>query len=70
MELRVTDVALHDVVKQAVIEAIDERREFLRDVIEEEIEEVLLGKLIERNKESDLVPEERIMQTLAAKRAS
>ena len=53
-----------------MIEAIDERRDFLRDVIEEEIEDVLLGKLVERDKESGLVPEDRIMQTLAAKRAS
>ena len=55
------ETKLHDVLKQAVMEAIDEKREFFRSIIEDEIEDVLLGKLIERDSEG---PSPRIIGSI------
>ena len=66
MELSIEDLKLKDILKEAFIEAIQEREQYLRELIDEEIEDMVLAKLIERDKDSGLVDEAEVMKILKA----
>lgn len=55
---------LKDALKQAVIEALEERREFLRDIIAEALEDLGMAEAIREGLKSPLIAEGEVKRIL------
>lgn len=63
-----TQAALKDVVKQALIELIDERREAITSVLAEAIEDAALAAAIREGRKSAKVSKASVLKELKARR--
>ena len=52
-QVPVDDEKLKDLFKTAVLEVLEERREFLRDLIEETMEDIALARAIEEGQRTE-----------------
>ncbi len=64
MEWTVSEDRLRAVLKQAVIEVLEERADFLRELFVEILEDIALERAIEEGQATDLVPAEQIHAVL------
>ena len=60
MQSTVDPEQLKGLIKEALIEIIDERREMLRDLFEEVLEEIALSRAIEEGRRSEVVTREEV----------
>lgn len=63
----IDDVKLKKVLKSALFEAIDERREVFRDLFAEVIEDVALVRAIQEGESTKAVPKDHVMKALKGK---
>jgi hypothetical protein len=55
METPMNQDQLKDLIKSAVVEALEERRDLLREVVEEALEDVALARAIEEGESTELI---------------
>ena len=53
-----------EVLKQAVLEVLEERRDLIYDVLAEVMEDFALARAIQEGESSELVTREEVLQTL------
>ena len=64
MELSISDEKLKEIVKEAVIEMIKEKRKVVYEILLEAIEEVGLANAIREGRKNKFVGEDRILKML------
>lgn len=64
MELSINDVKMKEIMKEAIIEIIKEKREAFYEIILEAIEEVGLANAIIEGRKNKFVGEDRILKIL------
>ncbi|MCJ7576948.1 MAG: hypothetical protein MUO91_00695 [candidate division Zixibacteria bacterium] len=64
MELSISDEKLKEVMKEAIIEIIKEKRKVFYEIILEAIEEVGLANAIREGRKNKFVGEDRILKML------
>ena len=55
---------LKEVVKSAIVEVLEERKDLVREVIEEALEDAALARAIEEGDRTGIVNREEILRTL------
>ena len=58
------DERLKEVVKSAIVEVLEERKDLVREVIEEPLEDAALARAIEEGDRTVMVNREEILRTL------
>ncbi len=58
------DERLKELMKAAVAEVLEERRDFVRELLEEALEEIALARAIEEGEQSAVVSREEVMGIL------
>ena len=64
METSINQDQLKDLIKAAVVEALEERRELLQEVVEDALEDVALVRAIEEGGSTELIEREEIFNLL------
>ncbi len=64
MELSISDEKLKGIIKEAIIEIIEEKRKVFYEIILEVIEEVGLANAIREGRKNKFVGEDRILKML------
>ena len=64
MSVSVDDNRLKEVLKAAIVEVLEERRDYVRDLIEEVIEGIALSHAIQEGEGSELVSRDEVFKTL------
>jgi hypothetical protein len=64
MNIAVEDARLKEIFKAALIEVLEERRDLVREVIEEALEDAGMVRAIEEGAKDDLVSEDEIFAVL------
>ncbi len=64
MNSQINDEKLKNLLKEAFLEILMEKREFFREIFEEVLEDIALGKAIEQGRQNKFVDEEKIMDIL------
>jgi hypothetical protein len=64
METSMNQDQLKDLIKTALIEVLEERRDLLHEAVEEAFEDVALARAIEEGETTDLVEREEIMKLI------
>ena len=64
MELSINDEKMRDILKEILIEMIQEKRDLFYEIIVEAIEEVALANAITEGRKDDFVSEDRILGML------
>ena len=64
MKTEIEDVKLKSLIKESLIEMLHENREEMYALVTEAIEEVSLGKAIEKGRKNKFVEEEQITKLL------
>lgn len=58
------DEKLKELMKAAVIEVLEERRDFVRELLEEALEDIALARAIEEGEQSAAVSRDEVMEIL------
>ena len=66
--VNLSEQALRTMVKQAVIEALDERRGLLRDIVAEVLEDLAMVDAIKQGRESEAIDREEVFSVLRGQR--
>ena len=64
MELTIEDVRQKDLLKRALLELFQERRDAVVELLEEVIEDLAMGRAIEEGKDSGLASADEVHSTL------
>lgn len=64
MTISADDERLKELMKAAVAEVLEERRDFVRELLEEALEDIALARAIEEGEESVVVSREEVMEIL------
>jgi hypothetical protein len=64
MAISAEDEKLKELMKAAVAEVLDERRDFVRELVEEALEDIALARAIEEGEASAVVSREEVMGIL------
>lgn len=64
MATSIDEAKLKDLLKSAVAEVLEERREFVKEIIEEAMEDVALARAIEEGVSTDAVSREEVFSIL------
>jgi predicted house-cleaning noncanonical NTP pyrophosphatase (MazG superfamily) len=64
MRLAISDEKLKKVMKEAIIEAIQEKKKEFYNILLEAIEEIALANAIKQGRKNKFVSEKRILKTL------
>ncbi len=67
MKTKIEDDKLKSIVKDSLIEMLHENREEMYELVTEAIEEVCLGKAIEKGRKNKFVEEDQIIKLLEGK---
>ena len=62
--ISVEEVYLKDLLKQAILELVQERRDVLQDVLVETLEDLALARAIEEGESTEVVSKAEILQIL------
>jgi hypothetical protein len=62
--ISVEEVYLKDLLKQAILELIQERKDVLQDILVEALEDLALAKAIEEGESTEIVSKAEILQIL------
>jgi hypothetical protein len=64
MAISIDETKLKDLPKSAVAEVLDERREFVKEIIEEAMEDVALARAIDEGVNTDTVSRQEVFTIL------
>ncbi len=64
METSMSQDQLKDLIKAAVAEALEERRDLLHEIVEEALEDVALARAIEEGESTELIERAEIFNIL------
>ncbi len=64
MATSIDEAKLKDLLKSAVAEVLEERREFVKEIIEEAIEDVALARAIDEGVSTDTVSRQEVFTIL------
>jgi len=64
MSTSIDEAKLKDLLKSAVAEVLDERREFVKEIIEEAMEDVALARAIDEGVSTDTVSRQEVLTIL------
>jgi hypothetical protein len=64
MATSIDEAKLKDLLKSAVAEVLEERREFVKEIIEEAIEDVALARAIDEGVNTDTVSRQEVFTIL------
>ena len=67
-QVPVDDEKLKNLFKTAVLEVLEERKEFLRDLIEETMEDIALARAIEEGQRTNEVSRSEVISLLEGER--
>ena len=67
METSINQDQLKDLIKAAVAEVLDERRDLLHEVVEEALEDVALVRAIEEGESTELIERKEIFNIIEGK---
>jgi hypothetical protein len=62
--ISVEEVYLKDLLKQAILELVQERRDVLQDILVEALEDLALARAIEEGESTEVVSKAEILQIL------
>ena len=68
MELSIDDIKIKNLFKQAVIEAIEEKKDLVHDLFMEVIEDIALLRAIEEGETTDRVSRDEVFNILNSKK--
>ena len=60
----IDETKLKDALKSAIVEILEERKDLVREVLEEALEDIALAHAIEEGDQSGLVPREEVFGAL------
>ncbi len=61
----IDEAKLKDALKSAIVEILEERKDLVREVLEEPLEDIALARAIEEGEQSDLVTREEVFNALS-----
>jgi hypothetical protein len=64
MATTIDEAKLKDMLKTAVVEALREHRDLVKDIVEEAMEEIALTRAIDEGLRSESVPREEVLAIL------
>lgn len=64
MQTLIDDEKIKDLFKKAIIEAMEERKDLVYDVLQDVMEDILLVKAIQEGEDSEVVEKDEIFQIL------
>lgn len=64
MVTSIDEAKLKDLLKSAIVEAIEEHRDLVRDIVEEAMEDVAIARAIDEGLATDTVPREEVIAIL------
>jgi hypothetical protein len=67
MQTLIDDEKIKDLFKKAIIEAMEERKDLVYDVLQDVMEDILLVKAIQEGEDSEVVERDEIFQILENK---
>ena len=62
--MTVSEQRLKDVVKTAIVEVLEERSDLIRDIVEDALEDIAMGKAIQEGEDSDPVTHDEVFELL------
>jgi phosphopantetheine adenylyltransferase len=69
MQTLIDDEKIKDLFKKAIIEAMEERKDLVYDVLQDVMEDILMVKAIQEGEDSEVVERDEIFQILENKRS-
>ena len=60
----IDEAKLKEALKSAIVEILEERKDLVREVLEEALEDIALGRAIEEGDQSGLVTREEVLGAL------
>ncbi|MDX6402880.1 MAG: hypothetical protein QOH41_2381 [Blastocatellia bacterium] len=67
MAASIDEAKLKELLKSAVLEVLDERREFVKEIVEEAIEEMALARAISEGLATETIPREEVFAVLESR---
>ena len=67
MQIPVDEDQLKELLKAAIVEVLEERRELLRDLVEEALEHMAFARAIEEGETTELINRGEILEILEGK---
>jgi hypothetical protein len=69
MQTLIDEKKIKDLFKKAIIEAMEERKDLVYDILQDVMEDILLVKAIQEGEDSEVVERDEIFQILDDKRS-
>jgi hypothetical protein len=60
----IDEAKLKEAMKAAIVEILEERKDFVREVLEEALQDIALARAIEEGDKSEIVTREEVFNTL------
>jgi len=64
MEAQINQAQLKELLKAAIVEVLEERRDLISDLIEEALEDLALARAIEEGESTDIVSRDEVFKLL------
>lgn len=62
----IDEAKLKEALKSAIVEVLEERRDLVREVLEEALEDIALARAIDEGEQSELVSRDEVLNALEA----
>jgi hypothetical protein len=62
----IDEAKLKEALKSAIVEILEERKDLVRELLEEALEDIALARAIEEGEQSELVTRDEVFQALEA----
>jgi len=60
----IDEAKLKEVLKSAIVEILEERKDLMREILEEALEDIALARAIEEGEQSELVTRDKVVSAL------
>ncbi len=64
MQVSLTDQQLKSLLKETLVEVLEERRSLLQELVTEAVEDIALSRAIEEGEKTDFVSREQVFKSL------